>query len=212
MTNFNRSEDIPLDEKIAQELQAALAQIEKQNLADDEKAIAQSFVYAEYSQLNRAIQILEELMAAGDRNLELSLMIADLHAIKGASSQAKEYYEKVVELASDSSDPKELEFLIVAKAELASYSTQKSQTESANSFLEETKTRFEQLKKQEVYNQGQLSQRLEEIFVRDKDPEMPFSWSNSVRSALCPCPTPWGPGQWKWVDGRRICDPCSIPG
>jgi tetratricopeptide (TPR) repeat protein len=208
MTTFNRSEDLSLDEAISQKLQAAIGQIEQHNLSDDAKAIEQSFVYAEYGQINRAIQVLEKLRAAGNRNLELSLMIADLHAIKGSSSQAKEYYDKVVKLASDSSDPQELEFLIVAKAELASYSFQESQTELANSLFEEAKTRSQELKKQEIYNKGQLSQRLEEIFDRDKDPEMPLSWSNSVRSAVCPCPTPWGSGQWKWIDGRWFCDPC----
>jgi rubrerythrin len=208
MTTFNRSEDIPLDEKISQELQTALEQVEQQNLAEDAKAIAKSFVYAEYSQLNRAIQILEKLLAAGERNLEVSLMIADLYAIKGSSSQAKEYYEKVVKLASDYGGSQAVEFLIVAKTELASYSFQENRAELTNSLFEEAKTRFEELKKGEAYSKGQLSQRLEEIFDRDKDPEMPLSWSNSVRSAVCPCQTKWGPGQWKWVDGQRFCDPC----
>lgn len=203
MTNSNRLGNLLLDAALMQQLQTAIEKIEQQQLTDKAKALELCFAYVQYAQFDKAVETLEELINTEGQNPLLLLTLADILAIKGESSLARERYTEAIELASNSSDPQDREVIIVARAELAISSLQEAQT---------AQTELEELKKEEWRSDGELSDRIKAIFNEDRTLNSSLTWSNSLasRSRVCNCTIPPNniPGRLIFVDGTQVCSVC----
>jgi tetratricopeptide (TPR) repeat protein len=185
----NSLNNFPLDEAAAKQLKVAIEQVDQQEFTSEAKALELSNVYAQYRQIDTAIEELEKARNAGSKNPEVFLFLGDLLTRKSAVEPAREQYQKALELASNSNHPQASEISIIARTELASF------------LIQEAKAKFKQLQPQQINHV--LSQTYDNLFSEDLEAFLHNSnlvaAMNNLGSltARFHCPDTCGPGKWR---------------
>jgi tetratricopeptide (TPR) repeat protein len=164
--------NFPLDEAAAKRLEVAISQIEQQELTGEAKALELSNVYAQYRQIDTAIEELEKARNAGSNNPEVFLVLGDLFAKKDAVELAKAQYQKALYLASASNDPQAIVVSIVAKTQLANF------------LIQEVRTQFQQLQQQRT--NSTVNEILDNLFCQDVEAHLDNLDSSIAAIYNCP--------------------------
>jgi lipopolysaccharide biosynthesis regulator YciM len=168
----NSLNNFQLNETQAQELKIAIEKINQQKLSDEERALESSYAYAQYKQIDTAIEELEKVRNAGSDNPEVFLVLGDLFAKKKSVEPAKDRYQKALELASNSNDSQAIAVSIVAKTQLASF------------LLQEASSQFKQLQQQRT--NSTLNEMLDNLFSQDAEAHLDNL--DSLIAAVYGCP------------------------
>jgi len=189
--NSNTKPEGQIDETAIQKLQNAVDNINQRELADEEKALGLAALYTKYGLNAKAIETLEILVATGIQSAEIYFALGEIYGDSDSNSQAKELFQKALELALANQSP---QVVVAAKARLAKIEAVNRNLSAANRWRQEAQAGFEALK--DVEKRSEMGERLRRLISGEQQ----FMLLNSGECGVCA-----GPGQYFF----RKCIPCN---